>query len=151
MTYMCLHCGEILEESDLGGFSSYFCDYGGSEVYEELSCCPSCNGTDFAEAEECEICGDWHIKEHGYDDVQMYDGYCHECLLKSTVEDCLKVAKGEGKHMVEINAFLASSYTPAEIEEILADALRKNPIKAIKEYVDGDPEWFAERLRKEKN
>lgn len=146
--YKCEKCGILLADGDIQVRSSYLCEYGECAEYEDISVCPVCGCDELLEVEECVVCGEWHIKATGYDDVPMHDGICEECLCKASVDECVEIAKEEGKHMVEINAFLASSFTPSEIEDILKDALKKSPKKAVTDYALGDTEWFAEQYKK---
>ena len=78
----------------------------------------------------------------------MYKEKDEDSIYDATVDDCVEISKEEGKHMVELNAFLACSFTAAEIEDILIDALKKNPNSAIISYINGDKEWFAERFKR---
>ena len=138
---ICGRCGAVIDERDIMIEDARDCDV-------DVEYCPECRrASEFYEAAECEICGEYHIAEHGYDDVEMYDGICMECLLEASVDECKKVAEKGCKHMIEINAFLACAFTAAEIEDILTDALKANPKNAVKEYVDGDPDWFAEKYK----
>ena len=146
--YKCGKCGILLDDGDIQVRSSYLCEYGECAEYEDIGVCHVCGCDELLEVEECRVCGEWHIAARGYDDVQMYDGICENCLSQATVEECVKIAEVEGKHMVEINAFLASSFTAAEIEEILVEVLKRSPQGAVASYVNGDPEWFAEQYEK---
>lgn len=146
MRVKCLKCGVVLDEADLVERVSPIGEYMGLTATETYYCCPVCGGDETAEAVECSICGEWHIKEPGYDDVTMHDGVCEDCLCKATVEECERIAQDEGKHMVALNAFFASAFTAEEIEDILRDTLKRAPRKAVTDYIMGDPEWFSERF-----
>lgn len=128
MKYRCPKCNYVFDQSELKVRSSYLCEYGQTPVYEDIYVCPRCGGDEMYEV----VC-----KEK--DEESIYD---------ATVDDCVEISKAEGKHMIEINAFLASSFTAAEIEDILIDALKKDPHSAIVSYISGDPEWFEENFNR---
>lgn len=145
----CYGCGILLDHNDTERRPSYLCEYGGASFYEDIEICPVCGSSELEEVEACRVCGEYHIPApRGYDDVQMYEGICEKCLCEASVETCVKIARCEGSHLVEINAFLATAFTSEEIEDILIEALKRSPRKAVTDYALGDPEWFAEKYAK---
>lgn len=155
MKLRCYGCGVLLDHNDTTTRPSYLCEYGDVSCYEDIEICPVCGSSELEEVEKCLVCGEYHIPEpRGYDDVPMYEGICEKCLCEASVETCAKIARCEGSHLVEINAFLASAFTEAEIEAILIESAKKSPKGAVRAYVLEDPEWFAEKyndvIKKEK-
>ena len=156
----CLDCGALLEEDELDYEDCLICDEGGYRASEREDRCPKCGGRDIIEVVECAVCGEYHCVEKGTDDVPIYplcnkedEWICEVCLKKTSLDETVEVGKRDEKQLVGINAFLADAFTAAEIEDILIEALKKNPTKAIEEYVTGDPDWFAGvlgELRKER-
>lgn len=147
----CLDCGAILEEDELDSVDCLICDEGGYRASEREDRCPKCGGSSLDDVVACVECGEYHYVAHGTDDVPMWhmgghDHMCERCLKKTSLDETVAVGKRDATHLVRINAFLASAFTAAEIEDILVEALKKNHVKAIEEYVTGDPDWFAWEL-----
>lgn len=137
----CCKCGEILTEGELDHVKSFLCHYGTTPVYEDKAVCPCCGGDEFAEVYECSVCGEYS------DD--LIDGVCSECLYDASAEYCYKIAEAQDEaHEIKLNAFLATVFTPKDIESILMSVIGAVP-NAVKSYVDGDREWFAEAYGKE--
>lgn len=153
----CLDCGAILEEDTLAYEDCLISNQGGYHITEREDRCPKCGGRDLNDVVKCVKCGEYHYAEDGTDDVPMYwmgselEWICEECLKKTSLDETVAVGNMDATHLVRINAFLASAFTASEIEDILIDALKKNPTKAIEKYVTGDPDWFAGALDDIKN
>lgn len=135
--YICMHCGNQFEEIDRKHYDS------ATGVYEEY--CPNCGSDFFEEAEQCEICGDWHAV--GY----LNGGVCESCMEKqSTIENALAWGE-EDTAGVELNGFLAWAFSPSEIEEVLKNELMKNEDLAKKyahQFCFDDPDAFAQWFKK---
>jgi hypothetical protein len=150
----CMDCGAILEEDELDSVECLIAsdDGGYHKLYEREHRCPKCGGRDIYDAVQCVECGGFLYAGNGTDDVPSHwmggvrEWICEDCLKKTSLDETVAVGKRDAKLSVNINAFLASAFTAAEIEDILVEALKKNPTKAIEEYVTGDPDWFAWEL-----
>lgn len=145
----CCECGEVFEERELVAYRYHLADYGETPVYGTDYVCPYCGGDDHYEVEKCTECGEWvAVDADTADDNHLVDGVCERCLKESTVDEAYSVGEIEGKTPVAINAFLAFAFSPADIEAILLDALRKDAGKSVAEYVESDAVWFEEQLEK---
>ena len=143
---ICENCGKTILESELKTHAEthiletsigYTFDV---EHYEE-GC--ECGGA-FVEAEMCPIC-----KEYKPKDLNKVCDYCLE--EEETVENALLMGD-EYKEDVKINSFLASVFTPKEIEEILTrefkeangSFLREYTKEMVKDYLYTEKEVFAD-------
>ena len=147
---ICLYCGSILEDNELEVKKSWLTD----KDYEDVYVCPNCHHDELSEAEKCLQCGEWH------DVDEMTEGYCSECaekLLESFNYDPKGIYEltKEDTDSVEINQFLASVFSPAQIEEILLNRVLED-VKLARQlapslepkfdwFVNNDKEWFLER------
>lgn len=152
MKYICDDCGSVLDEDDLRTERSYVSDYMGG-CYEDYSVC-HCGGS-VSEASTCDICGEY------FHDDDLYSGVCEDCLKdEMTVDNAIK-AGADAKLEVEINGFLASCFTPEQIEELLIKALEEKidssdgaanaAIDKAEEWLSEDKSWFADWLKSRAN
>lgn len=146
MAYKCLNCGHIFEEGEQKEFRDFLGEYCGRPVYETTSGCPHCGGS-YEKTVPCEICGSEHLDE------ELCGGVCEECFdeHKNDFEVCKKFADDDcDTEFIEINAFLASVFDAADIEQILMDFLRnKMPDVDCRNFINNDKSWFGEKLVKE--
>lgn len=144
MAYKCLECGHIFEEGEQARWRESRGEYWGTPCYEEMSGCPLCKGS-FEETVRCEICGAEHL------DGELNGGVCDECIKEYShdAEMCKKISTGHTE-TIEIDAFLASVFEVADIEQILMDFIReRKPDIDCSAFIDGDEYWFGERLAEE--
>ena len=130
----------LFDETDFYTGSGFW----GGEYSYSTECCPRCNGEDFGEAKECEICGKY------YDEDELIDGVCEKCIDRCRNDEkiCLEVGD-ENKEEIKINSFLLSMFDEKDIEAILAEQMKKQDVsKACNDFIDNDIECFAERLKK---
>lgn len=142
----CAKCGNAFDECEMVA-RDYMIPYGESNVFDTTYVCPHCGSSDTYEVKACAKCGELKPIDSDCND-RIVDDICIECLNKTPLDTVMKVSEYDGKIGVELNTFLAFSFSPKEIEEILIGVLRADPSKAIRDYVDGDPEWFNETLNK---
>lgn len=138
MAYKCLDCGHIFDGDEI---YSWYESHG-----ETMSGCPTCGG-DYEEMIQCEICGDEYLEG------ELCGGVCSNCIddYRNNFEICYSVSIGETEG-VEINALLASLFDPSDIEQILKEYIRNRMGEVdCGAFIDGDPDWFGERLAKEVN
>jgi len=136
--YICLHCGHEFEDIDRKHYDH------GTGVWEEY--CPNCGSEDFEEAEQCDLCGDWHVAEN------VTNGVCEKCLEESATVGNAVAFGNTDKQEVELNGFLAWAYTPDEIEDILINDLLKNKTLAndyVHQYITNDTFMYARWLKEE--
>jgi hypothetical protein len=154
---ICEYCGEVVDEDIIGYSNSYLCTIDGIGYSERVrNGCPACNSK-LVEAYECDICGEYRTKDDVYKainwGIKTSSGYkrtcvCVECLnLKATPKMALALGNYEpNKDKVELNGFLADTFKPKEIEEILIkELIRKGTLNAkAREYCLGDMSAFAD-------
>lgn len=66
--YICNNCGLVFEDCKI---DRQFHPYGMGYAAEEFAVCPHCNDTDFDEAKQCEMCGEFV--------AELEDGLCDCC------------------------------------------------------------------------
>lgn len=113
--------------------------------------CPNCHTERYAEAEKCEICGNYFF-EH---EEEVFGGACKSCLeeYKYDLELWLKIGEPI-KEEVEISQLLTTVFSAKEIEEILTrELLQAHAIKKIDctPFIQVDDFWAGEELVKEVN
>ena len=138
--YKCNSCGHIFE----GGEERMWNEPSG----EPWSGCPCCGGG-FDEAKECKNCGGVCSSE------ELYGGLCETCAGEKVMEykydykSCFFVAEKTEPEKVDVNAFLASIFTPKQIEEILLQEVFEcsciSPVDC-EEFINGDLDWFFEKV-----
>lgn len=143
---ICENCGNTILESEIKTrtetsisetSSGFIFDV---EHYDEGCDC----GGAFVEAEICPICGEYKPK-----DLNKVCDYCLED--EETLETALEMGE-KFKDDIEINSFLASVFTPQEIEEILTrefkqangSFLREFTKDMVKDYLYTEKEVFAD-------
>lgn len=103
---------------------------------------------------KCQICGKRRCDENMFGDVCKYcvDDFRHNYKV------CNQIANGaKDKQSIEINSFLLSMFSPADIEEVLMDRLDECAADAsvaekatdCGKWIDEDIHWFAEQLIKQ--
>ena len=149
---ICENCGKTMLESEVRTrietfelkttMGSFF-----DPQYFDEGC--DCGGA-FVEAEICPICGEYKPK-----DLNKVCDYCLED--EETLETALEMGD-KFKDEVEINSFLASVFTPQEIEEILTrefkqangSFLRDYTKDMVKDYLYTEKEVFADFIHDKK-
>lgn len=138
--YICMHCGHWFDEPTNR--------YNRTVARpDDEGFCPNCGSDFFDEAEQCELCGEWHAADY------LHCGVCKKCEEeKSTVENAFKWGE-EVKEGVELNGFLTWAFSVSEIEEILKRELMESGKE--KEYANrfctDDLGMFVEWLKKEED
>ena len=135
--FKCMHCGHEFEEIDRKHYDS------STGVWEEY--CPNCRSEDIEEAEQCDICGEWHAADY------LKCGVCKKCAERDDPREAYAYG-AERKTCVELNGFLAYAYSAQEIEAALWQDLMSSRPGLVKEYANrfitddlGDfAEWWKE-------
>lgn len=135
--FKCMHCGHEFEEIDRKHYDN------STGVWEEY--CPNCGSEDIEEAAQCEICGDWHAADY------LHCGVCEKCAELDDPREAYAYGSAR-KSCVELNGFLAYSYSAQEIEAALWKDLMSSRPSLVKEYANkfitddlGDfAEWYKE-------
>lgn len=143
---ICENCGKTILESEVVSRKETHtietsCSIQEYVEYYDEDC--DCGGA-FVEAEICPICGEYKPK-----DLNKVCDYCLED--EETLENALEMGD-KFKDDVEINSFLASVFTPQEIEEILTrefkkangSFLREFTKDMVKDYLYTEKEVFAD-------
>lgn len=159
MEFRCNNCGKIFDEESAKTRRYYICDIGSEAIYESDIVCPNCSYGDFDEVSKCDICGVY------YSEDEITGCVCNKCIEEKRydIDFCYKISLGENEG-VDINCFLASMFTPDEINEILWNNLKEkqksfNVLQSeiIKQsldctdFIDSDREWFSDKLWEEHN
>ncbi len=138
LRYKCERCGREFENPDTV-----------TEPHgEKVGCCPYCHGW-FEEMHECKICGEWYTED------ELTSGVCNECIYShdTDVELCYKFGGDENAlESVKINGFVASVFTPEQINEILMNeirVIREFTNLCCLEFIGSDKSWFAEKLKED--
>jgi hypothetical protein len=161
--FICRDCGDVHGEENIGYSNSYLCTIDGIGYSERvMGDCPTCGG-ELEEAYKCEVCEEYNTEDNSYkvlkwctDSVLKIRNacVCTDCLKrKATPKMALKVGNYElNKEKIELNGFLADTFTTKEIEEILTkELMRKGTIiTKAKEYCLNDMSSFAEWVVDEK-
>lgn len=106
--------------------------------------------------DQCKMCRKW------YPENRVHSQICEDCIdnFRHDYKLCYKMTKeAKEKESIEINSFLLSMFSPADIEEVLMDRLDECADDAsvaekatdCSEFIDEDICWFAEQLYKEVN
>ena len=117
-TYICEHCGKIVEPDEMEKKKSWLTE----RDYETLYVCPNCHRDELVEAQKCKKCGEYHAE------YTMNEGYCPDCAeeifdrFKYDPKGIYDLTKEETEE-VELNAFLTAVFSTADIEEILINSL----------------------------
>ena len=109
---------------------------------DELQTVCKCGGN-IVEMKTCKKCGKETTSEYSL---------CGECISKyKTLESALDIGE-EWNETLEINGFLASVFTPAEIEVILIDVIKRYDEAILDSFVLGycndDEEYFKEYVER---
>ena len=141
--YKCLECGNLFEEGEQATWQESRGEFWGSICNETLSGCPVCKG-EYEKTVKCSICSSEHLED------ELISGVCNDCLeqYSENVDVVFKIAKGS-EDTISINSFLASAYDNETIEKILLENLKqtaKYRQEKIKNFLNDDKTWFAERL-----
>ena len=151
--YICLECGR-----DFDNPSNWTEPHG-----EDMCGCPYCGGC-AEEAEECEICGEYHLED------DLINGVCKDCIEKEIEYD---TALGYFKNRNLLCDFFLmyywgcagsikdkEEYDSNEINDVLKNVFNEKSeaekkiggnhfLKIIKEYILDDADDFSEYLREE--
>ena len=149
MTFRCLDCGHIFDESEIKSYFQNHAGFGDAPALEQLYCCPVCDG-DFEELAKCEVCGEDFSK-----DELSYYGVCECCKedikskYKYRPDLCYKIVENE-KSAVQINKFLAEMFTQEEIEQVLFKELVCSSYSPVncESFINADDDWFVEKIVK---
>lgn len=141
--YKCLECGNLFEEGEQATWQESRGEFWGSPCNKTLSGCPVCKG-EYEKTVKCSICSSEHLED------ELISGVCNDCLeqYSENVDVVFKIAKGS-EDTISINSFLASVYDNETIEKILLENLKqtaKYRQEKIKNFLNDDKTWFAERL-----
>ena len=108
------------------------------------------------EPKSCRICGEEFLPDV-WGDYPLEDGVCRNCIEENATLPNLKAAGDYCKEDPDINGFFAFAFSPSEIDEILEEKFKEllllNPDKAKKiifEYIDREPDYFAQFVKKER-
>lgn len=70
---ICKDCGQTFEEEEVVVKKEHMGEFWGAEAYEERCYCPHCGSSEFDEAEQCKICGEWFMQER-------WEEECPDCM-----------------------------------------------------------------------
>lgn len=136
--YICIDCGSVFDESEIAVDSYNHASHGERPAVEKWVCCPRCGGY-ITDAVACKVCGEWFYED------DLHGGVCDSCIEdNSDIETCMQVSNV--KESVELDVFLLSMFSVDQIENILQEELRKCQTVDTKPFIDGDKDWFGERL-----
>ena len=141
MFYKCTNCGHIFEEGE-----EAHCGDGFSEP--RIAVCPAC-GDFFELAKPCQCCGGQFLED------ELTEGMCEECI-EETINDYsfghiseLYLISSDEKEEVELNAFIASMFSPSQINELLLqELLKQNETHTVdcSYFIKSDKNWFIEKI-----
>lgn len=138
--FICADCGRLVDENEVYVSTESRGECWGTPCYIKVNVCPHCGG-ELEEATECVVCGGWSSED---------TGICDDCLGKLTTdENCLDIGE-ENLEKIKINGFLYSAFTEDEINNILWEKLKSDPIKLEEvkvTYRDYDKYYFAEWVK----
>ena len=147
--FKCYDCNETFSEPR--NYTEKMGEYFGVPAYAEFSCCPHC-GSNFDEAIQCEKCGEWFFED------ELTEGYCEICVeeleeeFRYDAKKCYELTKEETEK-IEINAFLVSQYSIAEIEELLLKDLIESQKQGSSvdfiDFINENGSWFIEKIKEE--
>ena len=144
-TYICAKCKSVIEVEDLERVKGEF----GDEYV-----CPHCGSTEYYEAVECPICGEY-VRED-----ESYGGYCENCVDKAaTPENLIEWCDNEDEtDFLEVNSAVASMCRELKIdinallkvvinESVYKDRIEKACKESVKQEFDTEHfmVWYAER------
>lgn len=142
--YKCYECGHIFEEGEQ--------DYSGDGWNDpKIEVCPVCGDT-FGEAKACCRCGGHFLED------ELEGGFCEVCANEEIekyrfnhITELYLMASNE-KEKVELNAFIASMFSPSQINELLLrELIESNKIKRVdcSDFIMSDQYWFLEKISNE--
>jgi hypothetical protein len=139
--YKCYDCGHIFEEGEQLKTGD-----GWNEPILEL--CPICGGA-FDDAKICSHCGGQFLED------ELEEGFCEDCANEAIEEysfnhitELYLMASNE-KEEVELNAFIASMFSPSQINELLLrELVKSDKMKNVdcSHFVKSDKNWFLEKI-----
>ena len=140
--YICRNCGATLDEREIKSAWGWLTD--DPRDKEEYGVCPVCGSDELEEARTCIKCGEPFLP----DDVASCINYCEDCrelIISEYRKDPLKCYEVTSPvdSDVSINAFLASMFSPSQIEVILLKELTGSKADCI-DGINADLEWFLE-------
>lgn len=120
MDYKCEDCGHIFNSGEAAVVLDNAEWIGGDYFEEKRDACPCCGSLYIQEAHRCIDCGGLFLED------ELEEGFCADCIdtmlfkLKRDPIGCFSVAKNNGAtEAVSLNIFLATMFSPEEIEQIL--------------------------------
>ena len=139
--FKCYDCEATFSEPRI--YTEKMGEHFGVPAYASFSCCPECGGN-FDEAVQCKECNEWFF------DDELTDGVCDECIeeikakYRYDVKGCYELAKTETQS-IEINSFLTSQYSVADIEELILKDLLQSGEVDCSNFINEDDSWFIEK------
>ena len=142
---ICEYCGQVYDENDIEPCVER--TYVGSElVHEEEYYGCDCGGM-IVPAVQCGFCGEYCTEDDLVEDI------CRKCLDEQcTYENVIEMGI-ECTENYELNGFLASVFSPREIEAILQITFEKMPKQTRDEYIEkyfNEDEYFSVSWLKER-
>lgn len=147
--FKCYDCEETFFEPN--NTTEKLGEYFGEPAYRTLATCPYCGGA-FDYAKQCEKCGEWFFED------ELTEGYCEICVeeleeeYRYDAKKCYELTKEETEK-IEINAFLVSQYSVAEIEELLLKDLIESQKQGSSvdfiDFINENGSWFIEKIKEE--
>lgn len=141
MLYKCYECGHIFEEGEQ--------KYSGDGWNDpKIAVCPVC-GNAFGEAKICPRCGGQFLED------ELTEGFCENCVNEEIEEYSfnhiteLYLMCSSEKEEVELNAFIASMFSPSQINELLLrELLNSDKMKNVdcSHFIKSDKNWFLEKI-----
>lgn len=138
----CNECKSLFDSDEIKKERDWVGMCGDIDAYQDLYVCPVCGSANIEDAYECPKC------ERYFTEDEITYGICDECIdsFRYDVGTCEKIAEGETEK-VEINTFLASIFSPAEINDILRNYMYTNMDEIdCSNFINEDKYWFAEKI-----
>lgn len=163
MMYICKDCKQVCDGDDICFTDSYLCTIDGISYSERVMCgCPHCDG-ELVEACQCEMCEEYYLSDEVYKTIYWGGNnpsglkctyVCDECMEQyATSKMALKIGECPSNiSNIKLNGFLAKSFTPQQISEILTkELIKKGELDSkAKEYCLMDKSSFADWVVNEK-
>jgi hypothetical protein len=143
--YKCYDCGHVFEEGE-----QVHTGDGWNEPILEV--CPVCRGS-FDEAKICSRCGCQFLED------ELTEVFCDDCIQEIIEEYSfnhiteLYLMASDEKEEVELNPFIASMFSPSQINELLLrELIKSDKMKNVdcSSFVKGDKNWFVSKVAEER-
>lgn len=129
--YLCENCNSVFDIDDV------IDDYDYNTNYHDTKC-PCCGSRFFEEARQCEVCGEYVVKD------ELVDGICESCLDDCDIDDAVEIGEILAHDFQCVNPFLEEVLGYQAINSILKkaynDIIMQKDFKIAKEFIK-DPKY----------